>query len=133
MGAKPKKIGIVSWVCAIGLGLVWSTHESLVIFWATSRHPKLAKNALDLSGPAMTDFKREEQKYFLGYGIYVPLEDMMFVSQIPRGDERYADALHRSCSGLSGGGFAIWLPLKTRWPLIGERVSEWCWKPQIQK
>lgn len=142
MGAKSKKVNLISWALAIFLALAWSTADSMAVLWATSRHPKLSKSIFDHIDSAILEFKREEQKYFLKYGIYVPLEDMMFVSQIPKSGERYAEALYRSCSALGSSngnasgnskGFAIWLPLKTRWPIIGERVSEWCWKPPMQK
>jgi hypothetical protein len=142
MGAKSEKVTLIAWAVATCLALAWSTADSLTVLWAASRHAKVSKSIFDSSGSAILEFKREEQKYFLKYGVYVPLEDMMFVSQIPMSGERYSDALNRACSGLESShgnasgnakGFAIWLPLKTRWPLIGERVSEWCWKPQIQK
>ena len=134
MGAESKKISLIAWVCAVFLTLFWSTSESLKVIWATSRHPRLPKRSIDILEPQITDFKRDEQRYFLEYGVYIPLEDMMFVQQLTEGGERYGNALIKSCSGLRpGSGFAIWLPLKTRWPLLGERVLEWCWKPPMQR
>jgi hypothetical protein len=134
MGAKSQKIKYMPWAVIVCLAIGWSTFESLLVVWAASRHPKISKNIIDVARLGNTDFKREEQKYFLQYGIYIPLEDMMFVEELSQRGERYTAALNRSCSGLTVGyGFAIWLPLKTRWPLLGERISEWCWKPPIQK
>ena len=134
MGAKQKNIVIGTWVLGFFFMLLWSTRDSLIVFWATSRHHQIAKFSVDLVGPARVEFKRAEQKYFLRYGIYLPLEDIMYVEQLPGGGARYGDALQRSCSGLQvGSGLAIWLPLRTRWPFLGERVMEWCWKPPVKR
>ena len=134
MGAKQKNIAAVSWSFAVLIMAFWATHESLKVFWATSRHHQVSKASLDLVEPAWTEFKRSEQKYFLEYGIYVPLEDIMYVEQLPGRGVRYADALQRACSGLQvGSGLAIWLPLRIKWPFIGERVIEWCWKPPVKR
>jgi hypothetical protein len=135
MGSKPKKIRlIIAMIAALLMMLMWSMQDTIVILWAASRHPKIPKEALVYVEPARTEFKRQEQKYFLGYGIYVPLEDMMYIEQLSNAKARYAEALAKSCSGLrSDSGFAIWLPLKSKWPLMGERVMEWCWRPPVQR
>ena len=134
MGAEQKNIVAVSWVVALLIMAFWAPGEGLRVFWATSRHHQISKVALELVEPARTEYKRAEQKYFLEYGIYVPLEDIMYVEQLPGGGVRYGDALQRSCSGLQlGSGLAIWLPLRIKWPFFGERVIEWCWKPPVKR
>jgi hypothetical protein len=135
MGTESKKIrAILPWFAAVVFMILWSVQDSLIVVWAAARHPRIPKIALDLADSARTDFKREEQKYFLSYGLYIPLEDMMYGDQLSQGAVRYAQALRKSCSGMrADAGFAIWLPLRTRWPLFGERVMEWCWKPSLQR
>lgn len=135
MGAESKKIKVIlPWVAAVIFVIVWSVQDALVVVWAAARHPRIPKSAQDFVEPARTDFKRQEQKYFLSYGLYVPLEDMMYSDELSQGAVRYAQALRKSCSGMRAeSGFAIWLPLRTRSPLIGERVMEWCWKPSLQR
>ena len=134
MGAEQKKMIAASWGAALILVFIWSVSDSLRVFWATNHHPLVVKAAMDLVEPARTEFKRSEQKYFLSYGIYVPLEDIMYAEQLPSGGARYAEALRRSCSGMqAGSGLAIWLPLKVVLPLVGERVMEWCWKVPVQR
>jgi hypothetical protein len=132
VGSKQEKIVFGSWVIAILVVAVWSSSASLAVFWATTRHPPISRMALRLGEPELTEFKRSEQKFFLDYGLYVPIDDIMFVGQLPSGGTRYAEALARSCSGIMAGtGIAIWLPLKLKLPLLGERVLEWCWKPPM--
>lgn len=134
MGAEQKTMISLFWSLALMMAFCWSVSDSLKVFWATNRHPLVAKSSLELVEPARTEFKRSEQKYFLNYGIYVPLEDIMYAEQLPNGGARYAEALRRSCSGMQvGSGLAIWLPLKVVLPLLGERVIEWCWKVPVQR
>jgi hypothetical protein len=132
VGTKQKKIIILSWFLAFLTVFLWSTSDSIRVFVATLRHPALGKESLNLTEPVRTEFKRNEQKYFLDYGIYVPLEDIMYVEQLPSSGERYAESLKLTCADLSAkNGMAIWLPIKIKWPLFGERVFEWCWKPSV--
>lgn len=130
MGPKQKKIVILSWVISISFVFFWSLSDCLKVLVAVYRYPPSRKSQIQVNEIVRTDFRRSQQKYFLDYGIYVPLEDIMYVDQLPSGGERYADALISSCAGLRpGDGIAIWLPLKIKLPLIGEKVREWCWKP----
>ena len=133
MGTKQKTIVSVSWFLAILLAILWSSSDSIRVFIAASRHPDIGKESFNLAEPARTEFKRREQKYFLEYGIYVPLEDIMYVEQLSSSGERYAESLRLTCAELSmKNGIAIWLPLRVKWPLMGERVLEWCWKPPVK-
>jgi len=69
----------------------------------------------------------------LDSGIYIPLEDIMFVDQLAKAGKIYTTALKENCSDLNDvRGLAIWLPLKIKIPLLGERVQEWCWRPNLQ-
>jgi hypothetical protein len=132
MGAEQKKVILFSWILGLVFVSVWSVFDSLRVVWATSRHYSIKKSSLESTDSARADFRRSEQKYFLDYGIYIPLEDIMLVEQLPLGGARYSEALVRGCRGLKvGSGVAIWLPLKTKWPLFGEKVIEWCWKPPV--
>lgn len=134
MGSKQKTLIIASWLISLVILLCWSTSQSMVVFWATTRHPKIAKSTMHSEEADWIEYKRSEQKFFQSYGLYLPLEDIMFIAQLPSGGTRYADALRRTCSGvIAGSGIAIWLPLKIKLPLVGERVFEWCWKPPMHR
>jgi len=132
MGAEQKKV-ILSWIFAIIFMVAVSMRDTLAVLWAAFNHPSVARTSSAFTEPALTEFRRMEQRYFLDHGIYIPLEDIMFADQIEQMGQRYSVALSQSCSGLkSKDAFAIWLPLKIHIPFLGERVSEWCWKPTLQ-
>ena len=108
MGAEQKKV-MMCWLIAVLCMMTASLWGPFEVFWAVLRHPPIAKSSLVLAEPAKTEFRRTEQQYFLERGIYIPLEDIMFVDQLDAMSVRYAKALEHSCSGLkSGNGVAIW-------------------------
>ena len=133
MGAKQKAIIVLPWLTAILTAFLWSFSDSIKVLIAAGKHRQLGGESLNLVEPARTEFKRQEQKYFLEYGVYVPLEDIMYVEQLPSSGERYAESIKMTCADLSTkNGMAIWLPLRIKLPLLGERVFEWCWKPPVK-
>jgi hypothetical protein len=141
MGSKQKTIVVGSWLLALMSLVAWSISQTVVVMWATSRHPKVAPSSELLQEPALTNFKRSEQLFFQDYGLYIPLEDIMVVEQLSLSGNRFADVLKRSCSNVNSSnghsiwssGIAIWLPLKFKLPLLGERIVEWCWKPPMHR
>jgi hypothetical protein len=133
MGAEQKKVIILSWSLAFLAVLMISTWDVFVVLWAVSNHPPVKPEVLVSSESIKTDFKRDEQKYFLASGIYIPIEDIMFMDQLSQSGARYSNALQKHCSSLNQEkGVAIWLPLKIRMPIFGEIVKEWCWKPRLE-
>jgi hypothetical protein len=134
MGSKSKKVVKLLWILSFLVAFYWSGQDSFAVFFATSRHPQISRSTPDLIEPARTEFKRGEQKFFLSYGIYVPLDDIMFTEQLATHGNKFTEVIERTCSGVSvGRGIAVWLPLKIKIPFFGERVSEWCWRPQVQR
>lgn len=141
MGSKQKKIVVGSWLVALLSLVAWSVSQTVVVMWATAHHPKVAPRSELLHEPALTNFKRSEQIFFQDYGLYIPLDDIMLVEQLSLSGNRFADALKRSCSNVNpsnghsiwSSGIAIWLPLKFKLPLLGERIVEWCWKPPMHR
>jgi len=82
-----------------------------------------------------TDFhelKRSIQRHFLNYDVYVPLEDMI-QGLPPQGSAAKASELSLLMQKACGQAtLYVWIPIRFRIPLIGDRVTEWCWKPPIQ-
>lgn len=66
--------------------------------------------------------KRLIQKHFLKYGIYIPIDDVVFTHG-EHDETLYNQLLEKSCGEAR---LYIWVPLKFRLPLVGEKVSEWC-------
>jgi hypothetical protein len=133
MGAEQKKVVIWSWVIAGLVMMIASTWDAIIVGWVVYQHPSVNVSVLNTIEPARTEFRRKEQRYFLESGIYIPLEDIMFVDQLAKAGKSYSKALKENCSDLNDErGLAIWLPLKIKIPLLGERVQEWCWRPNLQ-
>ena len=56
--------------------------------------------------------KRLVQQHFSGYGVYIPLDDISVGLSM---DSKCGQA-----------DLSVWLPLRFKIPLVGERVLEWC-------
>lgn len=66
--------------------------------------------------------QREVQKHFLGYGIYIPIDDII-LKRAKQHNKTYLSLLKKTCGV---GSIYVWVPLKFRIPIIGEKVIEWC-------
>jgi len=66
--------------------------------------------------------KRLVQQHFLKFGIYIPIDDVI-VNDRNLVDEPYRSMLEKSCGS---GRLFVWVPIKFRLPLIGEKIVEWC-------
>ena len=124
-------IALISWLLALAVIVTWSGAPSIMALVATSQLEPIHRNpALDGDDQAILGLRRQIQKHYLNYGVYLPLEDIMLRDQVLKLNASLDNALHRYCSDAVLG---IWVPLKFRLPIIGERVVEWCWKPVLHK
>jgi hypothetical protein len=71
--------------------------------------------------------RRETQRHFLRHGVYIPLEDIVAPMPHDLAAGPLALVMQKACGH---GKLYIWIPFKFRLPVAGERVIEWCWKPQ---
>ena len=119
---------IVSWVCAIVLAFGWSGWPILSVGIATLRLAPISQEAIQsVNEQTRLELQRSIQKHYLQYGVYLPLEDIMFTDRILRTNKELTGAVQRFCQGAP---VALWLPIVIRLPFIGERSTEWCWKPK---
>ncbi len=107
----------------------WSSLPALTAAWAmlSFKAPEMSKE--DWLDPARTlELRREIQKHFLGHTVYIPLEDIIAP---PAGDNHddLALLMQKACGR---GRLYIWIPLRFKVPLTGEKVIEWCWRPQTK-
>lgn len=103
--------------------LTWSFFPIVKTFFATSSITRLQKNGIIYS--PLNEQKRKLQFHFSRYGIYVPFNDIISKSSLLITEQKiYKD--HIKIFGRSN--IYIWLPLKIRIPLLGEKVYEWCFK-----
>lgn len=84
---------------------------------------KYIKHISEYDNP--TIYQRKIQKHFLKYGIYIPMDDIVIDNQVGKIDETLFFLMRKSCGR---GKLYIWVPLKIRIPIIGEKVVEWCLK-----
>lgn len=68
------------------------------------------------------DRQRQIQAHYLSYGVYIPLDDIVIGAQDTR-----SQPLLASIEGVCGpGSTAIWVPVAFHFPILGEKVFEWC-------
>ena len=70
-------------------------------------------------------YRRRIQKHFLKLKTYIPMEDIVIPSEAGTANDRLKKLMRKACGK---GTIYIWIPLKFRWPIAGERVIDWCWK-----
>lgn len=110
---------------SILLTMSFSTSQALKALYAAytlETEPDITANTLN--NQEMLTARRKIQKHFTNTGIYVPMEDIVF-TQTKKKDSRLHLLMHKACGP---GKIYVWVPLKFKWPIFGERVFEWCWK-----
>ena len=122
---------LVNLVFAILVALIWSFWPSLCAVSGALTLPGANPSiVVDGSEQMQLELQREVQKHFLIYGVYVPLEDIMFTQRLVMANKDLEPLLRQTCGN---SRFALWLPLVVRIPLVGERSSEWCWNIALKK
>ncbi len=118
-------------LAAVLVAAAWSLWPTFGSVFAALTLPNIENEVVTKgSEQVQLDLQRTVQKHFLAYGVYLPLEDIMFTQKLLATNKDLAPALHRICGESL---FAVWLPLVVRFPLIGERSTEWCWKVALKK
>ncbi len=77
----------------------------------------------------LLDLRRRVQKHFLGHNVYIPMEDIIATSAQDPSSATLALLMQKACGR---GRLYIWIPFKFMLPVAGEKVIEWCWKPQTK-
>ena len=67
------------------------------------------------------DLRRRVQAYYLSYGVYIPLDDILGAPNEPVSSSGHFDRNECHANGLR-----VWVPLRIKLPLLGEKVYEWC-------
>ncbi len=108
----------------------WSSYPALLAGWAVVSHEPPTMTKDDWLDPAhVLELRRQIQKHFLANRVYIPLDDI--VAPAPTEAEP-GDALLLMQKACGRGRLYVWIPLKFKVPLTGEKVIEWCWKPQTK-
>ncbi len=117
------------WIVSV-LGIfLWSVWPAATAAVATISLKSITRQVIEAgTDRARLELQREIQKHFLTYGVYIPLDDIFFKSEIKQANSDLTIAMVRSCGETP---IAIWVPLLIRLPYVGERSFEWCWKPSL--
>lgn len=120
----------LSWILAAAAAVTWSALPAAKAAVATLALKGVPKDSV-LQGTenVRLELQRNLQKHFLDYGVYVPLEDIMFTEHVSQTNADLETVIKKVCGDAP---LAIWVPLQFKVPLIGERSVEWCWKPSLK-
>lgn len=106
----------------------WTTAPAALAAYAAHRFPMpLLQDAEWDEKKRVVDLKRQIQKHFLEYAVYLPMEDIVAPSIL--GDER-AELSFLMQNACGRARLYVWIPFKFRLPLLGDKVIDWCWKPR---
>lgn len=118
------------WILALLVMFVWSAWPALKAVTATfSIKPVSKQVVVEGVESARLEIQRNVQKQFLDYGVYIPLEDIMFTGHFVQTNADFEPVVKRICGEAP---LVVWVPLQFRLPLVGERSVEWCWKPSLK-
>lgn len=114
-------------------GVGWTVFPTLGVLAAMANFSLPGVQALEdeeWQEPSRTlEIRRAVQKHFRAYSVYIPLEDILTPASDPPGPEDVSLLMQKTCGR---GKLYVWLPFKFNLPVIGEKVFEWCWKPQLK-
>lgn len=123
-----------AWTLAVVLPILaalgWSAHPAFLAAWAIFDAPPFAADASSSGPDEDPTLKRQIQRHFLRHYVYIPLDDIVAVSPDPIPANDTASLVMQKACGR--GRLFVWIPFKIRLPFAGEKVFEWCWKPQTK-
>ncbi len=110
-----------------------------VAFWTVAPSVKAVVAAYMITPVAMpgqpfddlgwVDFRRQLQKHFSSYGLYIPMEDII-ISDADLVGQELPQFMRAACGD---GLLYVWIPLKMRLPVYGSVVWDWCWVPKVAR
>lgn len=111
--------------------VAWTCLPAARAAWATLSMSPVALSAADWTDPRrLLDARRTVQRHFLAHAVYIPMEDIVAPVQ---GEEQAPGSVSLLMQKACGPGkLYVWIPFKFYLPVTGEKVIEWCWKPQTK-
>lgn len=102
--------------------IVWSCFPALKAVVAAGILD-FRKEAVLGDGDSPLEHKRRLQKHFLSHDVYIPLSDITLANGESSLDQQRLFSMRKICGQ---GKIFVWIPLKFRFPILGEKVVEWC-------
>lgn len=130
---RPKRamFEAASWIIALLIMVGWSLMPVGQAVLATLSVKPLSKKIVEQGAENMRlEMQRGLQKHYLNYGVYIPLEDIMFTEHVVKSNSDLGPVVRSVCGNAA---LVVWIPLLIRLPLVGERSIEWCWKPALKE
>lgn len=110
--------------------VAWTTLASFKSVIAITKFGEITFNQNDLnSDEAVTALKRQIQGHFLDYSVYIPTEDIVLLTNQEKKNTRLETLMTKACGN---GSLFVWVPFKIILPFYGDKVVEWCWKPNLK-
>ena len=106
------------------LVLVWSFEPSIRAMLAVMAFPS---SGSELAESNVQEAKRTIQNHFRKYDVYIAVTDIVAILDSYSDDNNQVRDWTESVCG--SANLYVWVPLRVRLPLIGDKVTEWCWKP----
>lgn len=116
-------------VAPLAAAVTWTIEPSFRTLLATMTYQSepLTEDVYD-NYEQNLNLKRQIQKHFLNFKIYIPLEDIVTIG--PNSKEKMMqEIMARSCGKAN---IYVWTPLGFRLPFLGQKFIDRCWKPTIQ-
>ena len=108
--------------------MCWSCYPAFFTVWAIATAPDLTLGQMEWQDQNQTlALRRKLQRHFLAHSVYLPLEDITMAPGPNAASDDPSLLMQNACGQ---GRLLVWLPFKVTVPIAGEKVIEWCWKPQ---
>lgn len=106
----------------------WTSHEALRAAWAVFDYAPVPLTSEDWHDPTrILEMRRQVQRHFLDHSVYIPMEDIVAGAPTEEDPTDMSLLMQKACGQ---GRLFIWIPFKFFLPVTGEKVIEWCWRPQ---
>ena len=109
----------------LGIGISWSVYPALLGILAAEDFKKSPIAGQIRQNQLNDAIERKVQKFFLDHDIYIPMEDIIINKENRLSDNTPLFQMRKFCGQ---GKLYVWIPLRVRIPLFGEKVIEWCLK-----
>lgn len=125
---KKDCIFLVLFLTPLVAACAWSFEPSLRSIWAAYnlKETEIFDSSL-VDYESVKELKRSIQMHFLGYDVYIPLEDIVTTDK-STSNKMFTGLMKEACGSAN---LYIWLPLPIRVPVIQSKTFELCWKPKL--
>lgn len=131
MGRLRRPVRILLMIFPLAAACLWTCWPALRAIHAASIYDSTSVGKVESLDPAgALHFRRSIQRHFSDHDVYVPIEDIQIVDALDPREVMFSGTRQNQCDRAR---LHVWIPLRFKWPIFGEKVVEWCWKPQAKE